>query len=131
MVPPRKKPRSEGALGPGSEALDRGEAEEILKELGSQPISAPRPRPNPSGVSFGATGNPLENSERLALKDILNENQSSINGDKWGIFMNFRGMMSPWTAGTEETLARRIRCQTDHYWIIWVGPNLSKNGGRP
>jgi len=47
MVPPRKKPRSEGALGPGSEALDRGEAEEILKELGSQPISAPRPRPNP------------------------------------------------------------------------------------
>jgi hypothetical protein len=46
--------------------LDRGEAEEILKELGPQVM---------------ATGKPLENSERLALKDILNENQSSINGE--------------------------------------------------
>lgn len=48
-----------------------------------------------------------------------------------GNFHEFSGYDVAVTAGTEETLARRIRCQTDHYWIIWVGPNLSKNGGRP
>ena len=36
-VPSPRKPRAEGALGPGSEALGRDEAEELLRELGPQP----------------------------------------------------------------------------------------------
>ena len=72
---------------------------------------------------------PLENSERLALKDILNEKRSSINGDQWGMFMNFRGMMSPWLQ-----VPRKLwPGESDAKQTIFGSFGLvqSKNGGRP